>query len=147
MLNVDRINETDLESLAVLYRQFWNEPSSLEKMRETFKRLDANKNYVLLGAKTDDRLVGSAMGIICEELYGDCRPFMVVEDVVVDRDHRRRGIGARLMRALEEQAKDQGCGTIILVTEADRTDAHHFYASLGYPPDRYKGFKKRLKRT
>jgi hypothetical protein len=33
------------------------------------------------------------MGILCEELYGQCRPFMAVEDVIVDQAHRRRGIG------------------------------------------------------
>ena len=53
-------------------------------MRATFRRLKDRPDYVFLGAKTDGRLVGSVLGIVCEELYGQCVPFMVVEDVIVD---------------------------------------------------------------
>jgi len=84
------------------------------------------------------------MGIVCEELYGECRPFMVVEDVIVDQNHRRQGIGSLLMRELERRAIVRDCAYIIFVTEQDRTTAHAFYASLGYSPDKYRGFKKRL---
>ena len=139
-----RLTEGDLEALAGLYKQFWGDESSLEKMRATFRRLVANPNYVFLGAKQEGRLVGSVMGIVCEELYGECKPFMVVEDVIVDKSHRRAGIGSVLMRELETCAVERGCGYIIFVTEADRIDAHRFYESLGYQPDAYKGFKKRL---
>jgi predicted N-acetyltransferase YhbS len=83
-------------------------------------------------------------GIVCHELYGQCRPFMVVEDVIVDRDHRRRGIASDLMRTVERTAIARGCSHIIFVTEARRTDAHRFYQSLGYRADTHKGFKKRL---
>ena len=31
-----------------------------------------------------------------------------------------------------------------IVTETTRTEAHRFYASLGYAADAYKGFKKHL---
>jgi GNAT superfamily N-acetyltransferase len=145
-MEVTNLTEGDLESLAGLYRQFWNEESSLERMRVTFRRLQENPNYILLGAKHEGLLVGTAMGIVCEELYGDCRPFLVIEDVVVDERHRRSGIGASLMRELEKRAVDLDCSYIIFVTEMERTDAHRFYESLGYKSDAYKGFKKRLTR-
>ena len=67
--------------------------------------------------------MGSVMGIVCEELYGECQPFMVVEDVVVDRDHRRQGVGRALMMDLERRATERGCSYIIFVTEEDRTGA------------------------
>jgi len=143
-MQIDRLSEADLEPLAALYKQFWGEESSLDKMRATFARLRTDRDYVFLAAKVDGRLVGSVMGIACEELYGQCRPFMVVEDVIVDRAHRRKGIGTALMRELERRAADRGCSYIIFVTESDRVDAVRFYGSLGYSPDAHKGFKKRL---
>ena len=85
------------------------------------------------------------MGIVCEELYGECLPFMVVEDVIVDADRRREGIGSALMCELERRAVESNCGYIIFVTESERTDAHRFYESLGYKPDAYRGFEKRLR--
>ena len=146
-MEIRKLIEDDLVSLAVLYKQFWGEESSLDKMRATFQRLKRNPNYILLVADQQNNLVGSVMGIICEELYGDCKPFMVVEDVIVDRDQRRLGIASSLMRELEKCAVKQNCSYIIFVTESERTEAHRFYESLGYRSDAYKGFKKRLKKS
>ena len=69
---------------------------------------------------------------------------MVIEDVVVDKNHRRAGIGTALMLKLESIAKERNCSYIIFVTESDRVEAHRFYQSLGYKLDEHKGFKKRL---
>ena len=143
-MEIRKLAENDLVGLAALYKQFWGESSSLEKMQATFQRLDKNPNYILLGTEQQNRLVGSAMGIICEELYGDCKPFMVVEDVIVDKRHRRSGIASSLMRALESYAAKHNCSYIIFVTESKRKDAQRFYESLGYNSGDHKGFKKRL---
>ena len=106
--------------------------------------LEKDPNYILVVAEKQNYLVGSAMGIICEELYGVCNPFMVVEDVIVDRYQRRLGIASALMKELESFAVNHDCNYIIFVTESERKDAHRFYQSLGYKSDAYKGFKKRL---
>lgn len=118
----------DLGDLGKLYEQFWEEQSSISKMNETFTRIENDENYILLGLKIDGRLAGSVMGIICQELYGDCKPFMVVEDVIVDKSFRRKGIGTKLMNRLETIAKQRNCCNIIFVTETERKDAHRFYS-------------------
>ena len=69
---------------------------------------------------------------------------MVVEDLIIDKNHRRHGVGSALMRELEKYAVDHDCCQIIFVTEADRTEAHRFYKSLGYEFELYKGFKKQM---
>ncbi|MEX1328509.1 MAG: GNAT family N-acetyltransferase [Desulfobacterales bacterium] len=68
-------------------------------MQAIFQRLEKNPNYILLGADQQNHLVGSVMGIICEELYGDCRSFKVVEDVIVDKHQRRLEIGSSIYEA------------------------------------------------
>ncbi|MCP4370346.1 MAG: GNAT family N-acetyltransferase [Deltaproteobacteria bacterium] len=143
-MDISRLTEHDLPSLADLFRQFWGENSSLEKMQTTFARLATNSAYILLTAKQDELLVGFAMGIICEELYGDCKPFMVIEDLIVDKKQRRNGAGSALMQELEKCAMAHDCCQILFVTEEDRSEAHRFYRSLGYKFEPYKGFKKRI---
>ena len=143
-MEITRLTDIDLKSLAELFRQFWGQSSSVEKMRITFSRLSENPAYILLAAKEGERLVGFVMGIICEELYGACRPFMVVEDVIVDKDRRRNGAGTALMSEIEKCAVDHDCYQILLVTEADRAEACRFYQALGYQSEPYKGFKKRI---
>jgi ribosomal protein S18 acetylase RimI-like enzyme len=143
-VEVVALTEQDLPALSQLYRQFRGEESSPVDMRKTLRRLKKNRDYTLLGVKEEGRLVGSAMGILCRELYGRCRPFMVVEDVIVDRAYRRRGIGTELMRAIEQEATRNHCSYIMLVTDADRRQALGFYEHLGYHPDRYRACKKYL---
>jgi ribosomal protein S18 acetylase RimI-like enzyme len=113
-------------------------------MEETFARLKEDPDYIFLVAEVEDEIAGSLMGIICEELYRECRPFMVIEDVIVDREFREQGIGSALMREIEAYAVSRNCNYIIFVSERERTDAVPFYRSLGYAPDSYRGFKKRL---
>jgi GNAT superfamily N-acetyltransferase len=121
-MEIVALKEQDLPDLAQLYRQFRGEGSCLEDMRKPFRRLRKNANYTFLGVRAGGRLVASVMGILCEELYGQCRPFMVVEDVIVDQAHRRRGIGSLLIRAIEREALRNGCSCIMLVTHLYRCD-------------------------
>jgi len=138
------LTKKDLSVLDELFRQFWDESSAVDNMAVMFERLSENPDYLLLAAKQDDMLVGFCMGIICQTLYGDCSPFMVIEDFIVDKEHRRTGIGAALMSAAEQHAIRRGCSQVIFVTENDRKDAHSFYEFQGYSPATHKGFKKRL---
>jgi GNAT superfamily N-acetyltransferase len=143
-MNITKLTEADLPALASLYKQFWGEKSSVDKMQSTFSKLKDNPDYTFLAARLDDRLVGSVMGVVCHELYGDCKPFMVVEDMIIDKTVRRQGIGSLLMNSIEERAKERGCCHLILVTDTDRYDARQFYESLGFDPEKNKGFKKKL---
>ena len=144
-MEIGRLKENDLAPLSIMFQQFWGEKSSPEKMRSTFSRIKTNPAYILLVAKQKKRLMGFGMGIICEELYGDCKPFMVIEDLIVDKNQRRSGVGAALMAAFEKCAFENNCCQIIFVTEAEREETLKFYRSLGYDHAPYKGFKKRIK--
>ena len=139
------LETTDIESLSKLYFQFWNEVSDTEKMKSKFAELQNNKAYILLCAICEDSVVGSVMGIICEDLYGSCKPFLLLENMVVDSAHRGKGIGKALYTELERRAKIKGCSQIILVTETNRKDACRLYESVGFHPTANTGYKKKIK--
>ncbi len=143
-MKIRNIEYKDLESLGKLYFQFWGDKSELEKMQGKYKELENNDNYIFLAAEVDGRLAGSVMGIVCSELYGDCRPFMVLEDLIVDKNFRKKGIGKALVRKLEEEAEKRNCCQIIFITETDRHDAVAFYESVGYDSNKNRGFKKKI---
>ena len=143
-MHIRNMETQDMESLAALYYQFWNTPSNVEKMSEKFLDLQSNDAYILLCAVEDERVVGSVTGTVCEELFGECLPFLLVENMIVDKNFRRRGVGKALFSELEQRAKKNGCRQIILVTESDREDARGFYTSLGFHPTKNAGFKKKI---
>lgn len=52
--------------------------------------------------------------------------------LAVDPEHRRRGVGRRLVRWLEETALTAGTFSIGLELRSDNAGARAFYAALGY---------------
>lgn len=143
-MEIMNLKENDLNALGELFEQFWGESSETDKMAKMFERLSLDKDYVLLTAKQHNVLVGFCMGVVCQTLYGNCSPFMVIEDCIVDEQHRRTGIGTALMISVEQHAIRRGCSQVIFVTEKERKDARGFYEAQGYSPGDHKGFKKQL---
>lgn len=135
----------DIPQLAQLYKQFWNEESCVESMCKNFEHFHETGSHILISAIENNQLIGSVMGIICGELYGDCKPFMVLENMIVDKDYRNKGVGKALISELEKKASYKNCTQIILITDTDRINAREFYKIVGYNPDSHQGYKKKLK--
>ena len=55
-----------------------------------------------------------------------------IAGLVVDAEHRRRGVGRALIHATEQWAKGQGYSTLVVRSNAARKEAHTFYPVLGY---------------
>ena len=67
--------------------------------------------------------------------------FLVIEDVIVKEGLRGKGIGRKLMEALDEFALSHDCAYAILVSSGHRIDAHQFYKHTGYT-EHVEGFRK-----
>ncbi|EXG83301.1 GNAT family N-acetyltransferase [Saccharibacillus sacchari] len=143
MIEIRMLQVGDLPQLAVLYGELVEEKSSPEAMRGTFDKIASDDNYSLLGAFEDGRLAGSLMGVICEDLIGECRPFMVIENVIVSEAFRGKKVGKLLMQEAEWVARERRCGYALLVSSGFRKEAHAFYESLGYT-ENVRGFRRRL---
>ncbi|AIQ73793.1 MULTISPECIES: GNAT family N-acetyltransferase [Paenibacillus] len=144
MVDIKEIEMESLPELGNLYQELMNKPSDLNKLEEVFKVVKADNRYILLGAFVEGELLGSLMGIVCQDLVGDCKPFMVIENVVVSARARRQGVGKKLMNAIEQAARERDCYYIILVSGEQRKEAHVFYESLGYRDEKVEGYRKHL---
>jgi len=81
-------------------------------------------------AEFDGRPVGWVHVAIAE--YAESGAFVVIGGLVVDRNHRRQGIGTALMEHAEEWATKAGCSIARLQSSSSRTASHRFYETLGY---------------
>lgn len=142
-MEVRLLEKRDLSQLAKLYEQFWGEDSDLAKMETQYDIISDENNHIILIAEINDVIVGSVMGIVCKELYGDCKPFLIVENMVIDKSFRNNGIGSKMLNQLEKLAQECSCTQMILVTENDRIDACNFYEKYGFQKNN-KGYKKKL---
>lgn len=81
-------------------------------------------------AELDARAVGWIHALMTE--YVDAEAHVSIGGLVVDRNHRRLGIGRALMDRVESWASRMGCSLVRLRSTVARSAAHKFYEGLGY---------------
>jgi GNAT superfamily N-acetyltransferase len=59
-------------------------------------------------------------------------PVGLVEDLVVEREYRGRGIGAGLLRQLQNWAQENGLSRLQLAADRANGDALEFYRTVGW---------------
>lgn len=82
-------------------------------------------SVVLVASDADDTVVGFIIG------YASGR-VGAIYTLDVHPDYRRRGIGSRLIAALEEELQMQGVESIRLEAAIENPDALELYRKLGY---------------
>ena len=120
MLEFSSDRPIPLEALLELYASVgW---TAYTREPETLERSFTGATYVV-GAWEADELVG-----VCRVLSDDAS-ILYVQDILVDPDHQRRGIG----RALLENVLDRysHCRQKVLMTD-DRPEQKAFYEALGF---------------
>ena len=116
-------------------------PVDEQTVARVFGRTRDYPGYRVLLAVEEGRVVGSFVLVILEMLGSRCAPEAIVEDVVVERGARGKGIGRRMMAFAMEEAARNGCYKLVLSSNLERTGAHAFYESLGF---RRHGFSFRV---
>jgi GNAT superfamily N-acetyltransferase len=105
-------------------------PRTLEQVAERFRtHLNRDRAPLTLVALEGDTILGTA-SLFLQDMSTrlDLSPWLAA--VYVTPEVRRRGIGAALVRAVEEQASALGYTRLYLFTP----DQDHFYARLGWTP-------------
>jgi GNAT superfamily N-acetyltransferase len=97
---------------------------------DRLSRILLHEDQQFFVADVDGRAVGWLHVAFAE--YIDAEAFAVIAGLVVDRDHRRLGIGRALVDRAETWARDRGCSIVRLTSSATRNAAHRFYEDLGY---------------
>lgn len=106
------------------------EPLSADVQANLIPRLREQENGRYFVALLDARVIGVA---ICFAGFSTFRakPLVNLHDLAVHPDHRGRGIGRRLLRAVEDDATARGCCAITLeVSEAN--PARRLYERYGF---------------
>ena len=102
-------------------------PLSPARFHVSYSALLAADSACLLLAVDERERLGYLLGFQHLTFYAN-GPVAWVEEVLVRRQDRGRGIGRALMTAFEQWAARQGCGLIALATRR----AAPFYRALGY---------------
>lgn len=101
-----------------------------ERGREGFRHAVSNPDADILLAVEGETIIGlSSVYRDYLSMRDGWRTWL--QDLVVDTNHRSSGVGAVLLRASAEWAREHGCTHLDLASGLGRTDAHRFYEREG----------------
>jgi GNAT superfamily N-acetyltransferase len=110
-------------------------PTSQPDMSRGLNRVLADPAFrTLVAVAPDGKVVGFAGLRVGPTFSGDELEGEIVA-LVVDPTYRSQGVGAAIVHAGEQWAKERGASSMMLGTRGDRDRAHRFYAREGYTQD------------
>lgn len=108
-----------------------------------FNAIHGDPAHVLVVAQLGAEIVGTMQLSFLPGLARRGSTRAQIEAVRVAESQRGAGLGSAMLRWAIEVARVRGCSLVQLTSDKQRTDAHRFYARLGFEAS-HEGWKMRL---
>ncbi|MBV7263316.1 GNAT family N-acetyltransferase [Photobacterium sp. WH24] len=125
----------DAHQLSLLLAQlgYDAEPARLEKM---IYLADSDSELITV-AEINDQLV-AVMSLIFFDYFPSAARYARITALVVDAQHRNKGIGSELLEYARINAVERDCVCIEVTSSVTREDTHAFYVNAGFHHESFK---------
>jgi len=120
---------SDAGSIARLSEQ-WGHPSTKEKMQRCLQEIGNNIDHVIYVLQEEGYIIGWVHGIYSLRIESD--PFVEIGGLVIDKEHRKLGLGKSLVDKIVEWSLSKNCGQIRVRCNVIREEANIFYKKIGF---------------
>ncbi|MEM7110294.1 MAG: GNAT family N-acetyltransferase [Bacteroidota bacterium] len=130
-LRITKLTNTDIQTLIKVIRLFEDvfEMSHFEMPPNShLAHTLAKQNFFVFAARMENEVVGGLTAYTLDQYYSE-KPLAYIYDLAVSRDHQRRGVGRKLIKATGEFCRKHGFEEVFV--QADKVDDHaiDFYRS------------------
>lgn len=123
--------ENDAESIEPAIQQWWRTDRRLERV-QTIRTALQKEGHEIMVAESEGKIVGVLHLVVHPDvMFADQYAHIVF--LLVDKEHRRRGIGSRLVEKAMERAKQQGAAEIHVDTK--EKEAEQLFRKQGFEDD------------
>jgi len=122
--------QKDIPSLLLLLQQLFSIEEDFtfvpDRQQAGLLLLLSKTNAIVVAAEKDDKIIGMATGqLVISTAEGGAS--LWIEDVVVDKQHQKRGIGSQLLLEVAAWGKEQGARRTQLLADKNNSTAIRFY--------------------
>lgn len=130
-ITIRKLQKEDLWNGFLLTLDSLRQASNIDKKNaeRIFDKINSNPDHIIAVAVIEGKIVGSTTLLIETKFIHNGGKVGHIEDVVVDKEYQRKGIGEKIITYLLRYAKDQGCYKTILDCV---DDVKPFYEKLGF---------------
>ncbi len=105
--------------------------------REEFEKIVSNPEIIAILAEEKSVVIGLCIGTLRKKSGMVEMKTMYIEDLIVDRNFRGKGIASQLYEEMEERGRNTGAKRLDLMVWEFNSDAKRFYEKQGMRPQRY----------
>ena len=105
--------------------------------REEFEKIVSNPGIIAILAEEKSVVIGLCIGTLRKKSGMVEMKTMYIEDLIVDRNFRGKGIASQLYEEMEERGRNTGAKRLDLMVWEFNSDARRFYEKQGMRPQRY----------
>lgn len=140
--SIRKIKENELVEYKKLLEDVFNNHTTIQDMKKSYKLIKDDENTHILGYFRDNQLVGT---LTLKIIIMPSGKEATIWDLAVSKEYRRQGIASELMKKAETIVKeDKAIRRIWLFSGFHRKEAHELYNKLGYDENRDKAFVKTM---
>lgn len=125
---IERLKKCDIKSYKDLIDETFDGSNGLEFYN---KYDENNKNYEIIVAKENDKIIGSITMYKIDLFTFSFQPAIEIFNVAVLKEYRGKGIAKMLFQYIIEYAKNNGYKSIHLTCLDNAYNAHKLYESVG----------------
>jgi ribosomal protein S18 acetylase RimI-like enzyme len=141
-MEIRRITINDLDRVFELLNTLYENKLKYEKFKEIYKLKLNDENSYYIVATEENKIIGILTSELQVKLHRSKKQSFI-EDLIVDKDYRNKGIGKALLQNAVDYAKNNNCEVIELTSYIKNENAHRFYENNNFIKHSYK-FKQYL---
>lgn len=131
---IREITPEDFDGLMRLYTQLHGNPlpEKTPEVLSLWNNILADKNHHIIVAEENGQIASSCVCVIVPNLTHAQRPYALIENVVTDEKHRKKGLATACLDYARALAEKENCYKMMLLTGSKEEATLNFYRKAGY---------------
>ena len=128
--SLTKVDKSVVKEMAALLEQLNPDFKPPVRLKEIKKVVDFPGSKLFVARNSKNKIIGMVTLIGYPQVEGLMKVW--IEDLIVEKDYRRQGIGKKLLELAKTEAKNLGYKTIVFTSRSSRKEANTFYKNMGF---------------